>query len=84
MTPITGLSDVSDMSEEYTEYFNNSKSVILAHAGKYKNTVILDGHELLDKHYYLTADILHPSAFGHIMMGMNLARMIGQNPFQSK
>jgi hypothetical protein len=84
MTPITGLSDVSDMSEEYTEYFNNSKSVILAHAGKYKNAVILDGHELLDKHYYLTADILHPSAFGHIMMGMNLARMIGQNPFQSK
>jgi hypothetical protein len=78
MTPITGLSDVSTNSEDYTEYFNNAKSVILAHARKYKNAVILDGHELLDKHYYLSADILHPSAFGHVMMGFNLARMIGR------
>ena len=76
MTPIKGLSDVSDASEPYEQYFANTRSVIVAHASKYKNTVVLDGHELLDKDYYLSADILHPSAFGHVMMGVNFARMI--------
>ena len=76
MTPIKGLSDVSDTAEEYGEYFKNTKTVIMAHAKKYKNAVLLNGHELLDKGYYLSADILHPSAFGHIMMGLNFARML--------
>jgi hypothetical protein len=76
MTPIKGLSDVSETAEDYERYFENTKSVILAHAKKYKNAVVLDGHALLDKDYYLSADILHPSAFGHIMMGVNFARIL--------
>lgn len=76
MTPVKGLSDVSSTADRYEENFARSRRVIESHAKRYNNATILDGHELLDKDYYLTADILHPSAFGHIMMGVNLARMI--------
>lgn len=76
MTPITGLSDVSITAEEYATYFANTKLVIEKYGKRYKNVVLLDGHALLDKDYYLSADILHPSAFGHVMMGINLAEMI--------
>lgn len=76
MTPITGLSDVSDSACEYGEYFANTRRIISEHAKKYKNTLLLDGHELLDKGWYLTADILHPSAYGHVMMGVKLACML--------
>ena len=79
MTPIKGLSDVSSISEAYQEYFENTRRVILTHARKYRNTVIFDGHRLLDKDYYLSADVLHPSAYGHVMMGVNLASMIKQS-----
>lgn len=76
MTPVRGLSDVSSSASDYAENFRRSKAVIEAHAAKHANAVLLDGHELLDKDFYLSADILHPSEFGHVMMGIKLAEMI--------
>ncbi len=76
MTPVRGLSDVSTTTSDYRKNFEKSRKVIAEHAAKYPNTVLLDGHELLSKNYYLTADILHPSAFGHVYMGHCLAAML--------
>ncbi len=76
MTPVLGLSDVSDTTPLYDEYFENTRSTIINHASRYENAVILDGHKLLDKPYYLAHDILHPSSYGHVMMGVNLYNMI--------
>ena len=76
MTPVRGLSDVSTTASDYKKNFEKSRKVIAEHAAKYPNTVLLDGHALLAKNYYLTADILHPSAFGHVCMGHCLAAML--------
>ena len=76
MTPVRGLSDVSGTAADYRENFNRTRSVITEYAKKYANAVLLDGHKLLDKDYYLAADILHPSGFGHVQMGQNLAAML--------
>lgn len=78
MTPIRGLSDVSSSTSDYRENFTKSRKVIEEHAKKFANTVLLDGHKLLNKDYYLAADILHPSEFGHVMMGVNFAKMLGK------
>ncbi len=79
VTPVKGLSDVSSAAPAYAEYFANTRRIITMHVGKYRNAVLLDGHELLNKDYYLSHDILHPSAFGHVMMGINLTEMIGKS-----
>ena len=50
--------------------------VLLEHAKKYKNAIIIDGKKLLNKHYYFSADLEHPSDFGHVMEGVNLAKII--------
>lgn len=76
LTPVKAFSDVSANAPEYAEHFEKTRSVIFGHAAKYSNATLLDGHELLDKDYYLSHDVLHPSAFGHVMMGVNLARML--------
>lgn len=76
MTPVRGLSDVSKTTEDYTEYYARSRGVIVSHAQRYANAILLDGHKLLDKAYYLSGDILHPSGFGHVMMGTNFAKML--------
>ena len=76
MTPVRGLSDISSTADRYEANFARSRKVIETHVKKYANATLLDGHKLADKDYYLTADILHPSVFGHVMMGVNLARMI--------
>lgn len=76
MTPVRGLSDVSKTTEDYTEYYSRSRGVIVSHAQRYANAILLDGHKLLDKAYYLSGDILHPSGFGHVMMGTNFAKML--------
>ncbi len=76
MTPIKGLSDVSDTTFEYEKLFANTKRVITEHASKYKNAVVLDGHKLLNNDTYLCCDILHPGDLGHVFMGFNLFNMI--------
>lgn len=76
MTPIRGLSDVSATVSDYRENFAKTRETISAHAEKHTNAVLLDGHKLLDKEVYLSADVLHPSAFGHICMGRNFAAML--------
>lgn len=76
MTPVRGLTDVSSTTPNYRKNFPKTKSIIEACAKKYTNTVLLDGHELLNKDHYLLTDILHPSGFGHIQMGQNLATML--------
>lgn len=78
VTPVRGLSDVSSTAANYRKNFANSKKVIVEHAKKFPNAVLLDGHKLLDKDYYLAADILHPSEFGHAMMGVNFAKMLNR------
>ena len=76
ITPITGLSDISSTALDYKENYEKTRKIILQYAGKYQNVTILDGHKLADKDYYLCADALHPSDFGHVMMGVNLAKML--------
>lgn len=75
-TPIRGLSDVSTTAADYRLNFEKTRDIISGHAKKYTNAVLLDGHEILDREVYLSADILHPSAFGHICMGRNFAAML--------
>lgn len=75
-TPVCGLSDVSDTASDYRENFAKTRSVITAHAKKHANAVLLDGHGILKKHYYLSADLLHPSDFGHVRMGHDFAALI--------
>ena len=75
-TPICGLTDVSDTASDYRENFAKTRSVITAHAKKHANAVLLDGHEILKKHYYLSADVLHSSDFGHVRMGHDFAALL--------
>lgn len=76
MTPIKGFSDVSPAAADYAERFANSRSVIRSHAEKFENAVLLDGHALVGRDWYLKADVLHPSDFGHVMMGVTFAEML--------
>lgn len=75
-TPVFGLSDVSDTASDYRRNFEKTRGVITAHAKKHANAILLDGHEILKKHYYLSADLLHPSAFGHVEAGHALAALL--------
>lgn len=38
-----------------------------------KNCTLIEGEEILARPEYLTSDGIHPSSYGHIMMGENLA-----------
>ena len=76
MSPIKGFSDVSNTAKDYRIKFANTRKVIAEHAAKHANAVLLDGHALVGKDYYLKADVLHPSDFGHVMMGMIFADML--------
>jgi hypothetical protein len=78
-TPVRGLSDLSEFSLKYDKYFANARKIITKHAKKYSNTQLIDGHKLCGKDYYMSADLLHPSGFGHIMMGMYLAKKIKEH-----
>ena len=79
MTPVKGMSDVSATAPDYRGYFANAKRIITEHTRPFANAVLLDGHVLVGKDYYLSHDILHPSAFGHVMMGAQLAEMIASS-----
>ncbi len=76
VTPIRAFNDVSSTAEDYLANFARSRKVIEECAARHKNAVLIDGHKLLDKDYYLSSDILHPSSFGHVGMGINLAEML--------
>lgn len=75
-TPVRGLSDISELSLDYNEYFANARNVITNTMKKYANAYLIDGHKLCAKDYYMSADLLHPSGFGHIMMGIYLAEKL--------
>lgn len=75
-TPVKAFDDVSNQSIPYGKYFANTRKVITERTKKYPNTFLIDGHKLSEKAYYFSADVLHPSGFGHIMMGMHLAEFI--------
>lgn len=51
------------------EYINNSGD---------KNMVLLDSKVILPDYSLLCADMLHPSAYGHMVMGENLAKEISK------
>ncbi len=76
VTPVIGLSDVSALAPPYEKHFARTRRIIAEHAKKYPNAWLLDGHELLKEGWWLTHDVLHPSAFGHIKMGFTLAEML--------
>jgi lysophospholipase L1-like esterase len=38
-----------------------------------KNCYLIEGTEILDRPEYLTTDGIHPSSYGHMMMGQNLS-----------
>lgn len=75
-TPVKGFSDLSELSLSYEKYFANTRKVITKHVKKYRNTHLIDGHKLCGKDYYMSADLVHPSGFGHIMMGIYLAKKL--------
>ncbi len=75
-TPFPAFSDVSASAPFYKENFAKTRKVISERAEKYPNAVLIDAHALADKDYYLSADILHPSDYGHVMIGLNLAKAL--------
>ncbi len=76
VTPVKGFDDVSNQSIPYGRYFANTRKVITERTEKYHNTFLIDGHKLSEKAYDMSADVLHPSGLGHIMMGVRLAEFI--------
>ncbi len=83
MTPIKGVCDVSATTESMN--YECTRRIIKEHASKFSNALLLDGHALLHRDCYLSADILHPSEFGHVMMGMQLHDMLKEYiPTKSK
>ena len=79
VTPVKAFSDISEFSLYYEKYFANTRSVITNTSKKYPNTYLIDGHKLCEKDYYMCADLVHPSGFGHIMMGMYLAEKLKEH-----
>ncbi len=75
-TPIKGLSDISEFSLDYKKYFANTRRIITQTVKKYTNAQLINGHKLCEKDFYMSADVLHPSGFGHIMMGSYLAKRL--------
>lgn len=79
VTPFPAFSDVSNNSVDYEQNFANTRSIISETAKHYPNTVLVDGHVLMCKANYLSADLLHPSAYGHVMTGINVAGFLREN-----
>lgn len=73
VTPFPALEYFSDMYAGWNGGFKRAGQVIARHADKYPNAMLIDGKEILSRPYYLAADVLHPSVFGHAAMGHNLA-----------
>ncbi len=51
--------------------------IVKEQSAKYKNVRYIDGREVLSDPTGLACDLVHPSDYGHILMGHNLARIIG-------
>lgn len=45
-------------------------------SGRYPNLSLMEGSEILDDPCYLGADLIHPSSYGHVRMGENLAAVL--------
>lgn len=55
--------------------FNNSLRKI-AENSQHKNLHLIEGYNILDDYSYLCYDMIHPSDYGHINMGQNLAGIL--------
>ena len=73
VTPFPALGSFSDMYSDWNDGFKRTGALIARHAKKYRNAFLIAGEEILTRPYYLAADVLHPSVFGHAAMGHNLA-----------
>ena len=75
-TPYMYGADISKSAPNCSDDFAKPLKVLTEHAKKYPNAIIIDGNKLIDKKYYFSADLEHPSDFGHVMQGLNLAKII--------
>ncbi len=76
VTPYMYGADISKSADDYSNEFVKPVKVLTEHAKKYPNAIIIDGNKILDKTYYFSADLEHPAEFGHVMQGLNLAKII--------
>lgn len=66
------LLDATNLIYEREREFNEILHQLYSQLG-YKNLYLIEGKEILNDFSGLTSDLLHPSDFGHILMGENLA-----------
>lgn len=78
VTPFPALGSFSDMYSDWNDGFKRTGALIACHAKKYRNAFLIAGEEILTRPYYLAADVLHPSVFGHAAMGHNLAAAMSE------
>ncbi len=68
------LLDEPDLGTRRTEAFNTILREQVAHRGEPFR--LIEGGDVLSEVRGLSADLVHPSDFGHVLMGENLARLL--------
>ena len=63
--------DRNDKFVDYGEILKQIKEEINS-----ENLILIDGEEVLDSFSYLCYDMVHPSEYGHVRMGENLANIL--------
>lgn len=63
--------DGVEKHEDYTKILSEITENIHS-----ENLILIKGDEILDSPTYLCYDLLHPSEYGHVRMGVNLAEII--------
>ena len=81
VTPFPALEDISDMYYGWINDFNRVRKIMHAHLAKYPSVPVFDGREICDDATLLLTDVLHPSPYGHIVIGQRIANKI--KPFLS-
>lgn len=70
------LGNDKDMLDKFADYTRILKEAVAAINSE--NLILINGDDILDSISYLGADLLHPSSYGHVRMGENLAKLILQ------
>ncbi len=76
VTPFPALEDISDMYYGWINDFTRVRNIMHAHLSKYPTVPVFDGREICDDATFLLSDVLHPSPYGHIVLGQRMASKI--------
>lgn len=75
---LTGIYYAATLSTQIGEKARQFNCILSEIKEKYnlKNLIYIDSKEIMDSPTYLCKDLLHPSDYGHIMMGEKLANIV--------